>query len=323
MNNPLISIIIPIYNAEKFLERCVNSILNQTYKNLQIILVNDGSKDNSLNICKELAQKDSRILILDKPNGGAASARNLGLKHATGDYIGFCDADDWLETDTYRTMIELLEKENANVVRFSSSSFDEDGNLIKKGEDSKEVEITPAQEFLRKIYRWEGDVSLATRVFKADIIKDIIIPEGRRVEDFFFSICLFNKIEEDILYKYPFYNYTVNTQSVTHSATGAIYFDALYFFNKAKDICKYDCEEEQEYYLFKLYYLISISLTRKECKQFEQEMDKIKKDLRARKTRIDKNPYLKRKEREILKIACVFFRVPRWLYCIKNWRDRY
>ena len=99
----LISIIIPVYNVEKYLERCVKSVINQTYKNLEIILVDDGAKDNSGKMCDELSKLDSRIKVIHKENGGLSDARNFGLKIATGDYIGFVDSDDYIADDMYET----------------------------------------------------------------------------------------------------------------------------------------------------------------------------------------------------------------------------
>nr|WP_302600007.1 glycosyltransferase [uncultured Cellulosilyticum sp.] len=105
-----ISIIVPIYNAEQYLEKCIDSILNQTYQKLEVILVNDGSKDNSLEICKQYAARDSRVVVIDKKNAGVALARNTGLKVATGKYIGFVDPDDWLEPNMYEKLYEGLKK---------------------------------------------------------------------------------------------------------------------------------------------------------------------------------------------------------------------
>ena len=93
----LISIIVPVYNAEKTLRRCVRSLMGQTYRNLEIILVNDGSKDGSLGLCREFAGEDARIRVIDQPNGGVSSARNAGLDAATGKFVMFCDSDDWTE----------------------------------------------------------------------------------------------------------------------------------------------------------------------------------------------------------------------------------
>lgn len=102
--NPLISVIVPIYNVEKYLVRCVDSIVNQTYKNLEIILVDDGSPDRCPQMCDDYAEKDSRIKVVHKKNGGLSDARNAGMAVATGEYISFIDSDDWIET----SMFELL-----------------------------------------------------------------------------------------------------------------------------------------------------------------------------------------------------------------------
>src|SRR5690606_32725285 len=96
MRKPKISIIIPIYNASAFLEKCIDSVINQSYDNLEIILINDGSTDSSLDICKKYANSDDRIKLINKENGGVSSARNMGLEVVTGDYIGFVDSDDYI-----------------------------------------------------------------------------------------------------------------------------------------------------------------------------------------------------------------------------------
>lgn len=101
-----VSIIVPVYNAAKTLARCVDSLTGQTYENLEILLVNDGSRDDSLSLCREYAASDSRIRVIDKPNGGVSSARNAGLDAARGDFVLFCDSDDWVEPDLCESMLE-------------------------------------------------------------------------------------------------------------------------------------------------------------------------------------------------------------------------
>ena len=102
--NDLISIIVPVYNMEQYMERCVNSIINQTYHNLEIILVDDGSTDHSPAMCDEYALRDGRIKVVHKPNGGLSDARNAGLTVASGNYIGYVDSDDWIEPQMYEKM---------------------------------------------------------------------------------------------------------------------------------------------------------------------------------------------------------------------------
>ena len=115
----LVSIILPIYNAEKYLERCLESIITQTYANIEIILINDGSTDNSINIIKEYAIKDSRIIIIDKENEGVSVARNIGILKARGKYICFVDADDYIEKSMIEKMKCCIDKENVDLVRIN------------------------------------------------------------------------------------------------------------------------------------------------------------------------------------------------------------
>lgn len=117
MKQPLISVIIPVYGVEKYIAQCLESVINQTYKNLEIIVVNDGTKDRSADIAKEYAAKDSRIKVYDFKNGGLSVARNRGLEIATGEYISYLDSDDWLDTKMYETLLEAAMKNDADMVK--------------------------------------------------------------------------------------------------------------------------------------------------------------------------------------------------------------
>ena len=110
-----ISIIVPIYNTEKYLERCLQSILNQSYRNIEIILVNDGSDDNSLAICNKYKDKDKRIIVIDKKHTGVADTRNIGLEKASGNYIGFVDSDDYIDIDMFKKLIVGAEKYKCDI----------------------------------------------------------------------------------------------------------------------------------------------------------------------------------------------------------------
>lgn len=114
-NNDLVSVVIPIFNVEKYLEKCVNSLVNQIYKNLEIILVDDGSTDNSGNIANELSKSDNRIKVYHKKNGGLSDARNFGIKQAKGKYIGFIDSDDYIENEMYEFLYNNLIENKADI----------------------------------------------------------------------------------------------------------------------------------------------------------------------------------------------------------------
>ena len=316
-----LSVIVPVYNAEKFLERCVKSILNQTYSNIELILVNDGSKDNSLALCNKLATEDPRIVVIDKSNGGAASARNKGIEVATGDYIGFCDSDDFLDLDMFETLISIMEKENLPTIECLSKVYDENFSLVESDNNNKQLNIKDAEQAIKDIFMRKGGVHLGTRVTESKYIKKVFIPEGRRVEDFYFTIKLLLQVGKTAVYNYPFYNYTLSSGSVTRSTGGSIYVDALYFYDKARaDLIDsgFDLEDAMNYYLFKMYYLLSISFTKSERKKFSMQIRAYKKDLRIKKKLIIADKYLTKKEKLVLKLASFSFSITRFLYLIKN-----
>lgn len=126
--NDLVSIIVPVYNVENYIFKCLSSIINQSYKNLEILIVDDGSEDNSINIAKELI--DGRCVILKKENGGLSSARNYGLKRATGSYIMFVDSDDWLEKNAIELLLTNIKKNNADIVQGEAIYFYENHKKI-------------------------------------------------------------------------------------------------------------------------------------------------------------------------------------------------
>lgn len=122
-NQPLVSVIIPVYNVEEYLRKCVDSVLNQTYKNLEIILVDDGSTDSSGKICDEYVEKDERISAVHQKNGGLSVARNSGLSEAEGKYVYFLDSDDYITDNALETLVEIAEKDNSDIVFFDAVSF--------------------------------------------------------------------------------------------------------------------------------------------------------------------------------------------------------
>ena len=129
--NYLISVIVPVYKAEKYLNQCIESIVSQTYQNLQIILVDDGSPDNCPAICDDWAKKDRRIVVIHKENGGQSSARNVGLDIARGEYVGFVDADDFIDHDMYEILLHSLVSTNVDIVCCGSRIVNEKGIKLR------------------------------------------------------------------------------------------------------------------------------------------------------------------------------------------------
>ena len=317
MEKPLLSVIVPVYKAEKYIHRCVNSILNQTLKSLELILVDDGSPDNSGAICDEYAKKDSRVKVIHKENGGAASARNTGIKEARGEYIGFCDADDYLNCNMYETLIFLMNENNLNTISCLSNTRDEDGSLLENGNSDKSLNYFTAEEYIKKVYLRVADVSLCTRVIRSQAVKQLEIPENRRVEDFYFTIALMQLVGGTAIYNYPFYEYTMNNNSVTHSADCSIYLDGLYFFEKSKQLVDNSLfKAQQKYYELKMLYLLFISAQKNEREMYKQQLLCYKFELRKNIINIIKNKNLILKEKILLILSSISINLPNQLYKI-------
>lgn len=168
----LISIVVPIYNSEKFLEKSLNSLKDQSYKELEIILINDGSTDKSMEICKKYCDEDSRFKFFNKENGGVSSARNLGLKNATGDYVGFVDPDDWVEVDMFQSLAKLVKEENAELAICGYIKESSDGTLIEKNEtiDKKVFNMGEALNYIIENNGYRG--FLCNKIFSMDLMKE-------------------------------------------------------------------------------------------------------------------------------------------------------
>lgn len=193
MNNQLlISVIIPVYNAEKFLHKCLNSVLKQTYENFELILVNDGSKDNSLQICQEWSLKDSRVKTIDQKNQGPGAARNTGLVAANGDYIYFLDSDDFIEDDLLATAIKSIEEFKYDMILFGFNKLTIDGKRIStiKHKEADLRNLQQQQENLAELFLDGGCFAVWDKLFRKDFLiqNNIVFDLKKRGEDLAFMI---------------------------------------------------------------------------------------------------------------------------------------
>ena len=170
--NCLISVIVPVYNILDCLERCVNSICAQTWKNLEILLVDDGSTDGTGKLCDLLAEKDDRIRVFHKPNGGSSSARNLGISMAKGKWIGFVDSDDWIEPQMYERLYEAATAAGTSIAQASRDEIDEDYHKRPDVCTPPEQEVTcTAEDFLKTLLLHQGDCSFCTKLIKKSLFE--------------------------------------------------------------------------------------------------------------------------------------------------------
>jgi len=170
-----VTIIIPVYNAEEYLQKCLESIINQTYNNLEIIIVNDGSTDTSAELIQGYSEKDKRIIYLTKENGGIGTAYKLALKHATGDYVLFVDSDDWLELNAVEELIKYAVQQNADMVHFGLIGIFENG-INNKIPILKSIDkiISDNEQILRTHFEYLKHPSLA-RLVKKELLNDVVI----------------------------------------------------------------------------------------------------------------------------------------------------
>lgn len=230
METTLISVVVPVYNIEDYLERCVDSICGQTYGNLEILLVNDGSTDGSGALCDELAMRDDRIRVFHKENGGSSSARNLGISQAKGEYVGFVDSDDYISADMYRQLLEAVEQYECDIVQIGRDEIDEKGNKLPNiCEPPQETVMIPAEEFLKEMLLHRGDCSFCTKLVKKELFERALFPEGELNEDFHLLIKLLPHIEGIVSLPkqtyHVFYRLGSNTRKKTPDAFSRVFLD--------------------------------------------------------------------------------------------------
>lgn len=168
----LISVIVPVYNIKEYLERCVNSILAQTWENLEILLVDDGSDDGTERLVDELGEKDDRIRVFHKENGGSSSARNLGIREAKGIYLGFVDSDDYIEPFMYERLYRAVKETGMPVAQGGRREIDEQGNVLPDiCVPPKEQTVYSGKEFMRELLLHKGDCSFCTKLTDASLFK--------------------------------------------------------------------------------------------------------------------------------------------------------
>lgn len=220
---PKISIIIPIYNAEKYLKKCLDSIINQSYQNIEILCINDGSIDNSLSILKEYQKKDRRIILEDIPNGGVSKARNIAIKKATGNYIMFIDSDDYIEPNMVEKMLQITQKNKVDVVRCTNFLEDEKGKIHKiedyliKNESLTSMQITE-QIISELINGTLLTYSCVLLIKKETLLKTELFNEKLKIfEDRVFYLNLFFELNKIYFLNEPLYHYVIHKNSCVNS----------------------------------------------------------------------------------------------------------
>ncbi len=210
----LISVIVPIYKVEPYLDRCVQSIVEQTFKNLEIILVDDGSPDACPAMCDAWAEKDSRIKVIHKENGGLSDARNAGLAVATGEYIGFIDSDDYIAPEFLTELYDAMAQTGADIAECATAYVDEDGNILRQRNVAPVAQMDKL-EALRRLVLEDGIYQTVwNKLYRRAVINGILFEKGKYHEDDFWTYQVFDRMEKLAVVDRPMYYYLQRAGSI-------------------------------------------------------------------------------------------------------------
>ncbi len=256
-NKKLISVIVPIYKVEQYLDKCIQSIINQTYQNLQIILVDDGSPDNCGKIADQYAKMDQRIEVIHQTNKGLSEARNNGIKKAKGEYIGFVDSDDYIDENMYENMLKLIEKKTADVCICNFYEVS-NGNIKIKNKDNGIVEYDKIQ-ILKEVLLDKNIQSYAwNKLYKRKLFDGIQYPAGKKYEDIGTTFYVLEKCDKIIVTGEPEYYYVTRKDSIVSQVNEQTIMDYIEIIDKRYDYVEKNYPELQKY---NRYYLAKTLIT--------------------------------------------------------------
>lgn len=272
--NDLVSVIIPIYNVEKYIDECIESVIQQTYKNIEIILIDDGSKDKCGKICDAYMRQDKRIKVIHKENGGLSDARNKGLDVATGKYITFIDSDDYISKYYIERLLTVLKKENADIVQTDKTMQKTDFKIIG---NKFECKIFSRDEALRSLWNF-GDIEVYAwgKLYKKELWNMIRFPIGRINEDACTTYKVIYKSKKIAAIKDALYFYRKNEESIMGKK---FYMERFDIFKVPDEIVDFLGEEEKMFEREILYYKFRVGINLINCSMESQDNSiKIKRD---------------------------------------------
>ncbi len=251
MDTPLITVIVPVYNIKDYLPRCVHSITAQTYRQLEIILVDDGSTDGTGKLCDRLAREDGRIRVYHKENGGSSSARNLALSHAAGEYVGFVDSDDYIEPDMYELLMQGIQEFQVSAAQVARDEIDEKGNPLPDiCVPPTEPVVIEGRKFMEELLMHRGDCSFCTKLIRRDLFPEGAFPVGKLNEDFHLLVRMLPGLERIVSLPkqayHVFYRIGSNSRKADRETFSRVYADCVENADMVEGIVKRDYPELEE-----------------------------------------------------------------------------
>lgn len=235
---PLISVIVPVYKVEQYLNRCIDSIINQSYQRLEIILVDDGSPDACGKICDKYADKDNRVKVIHKENAGLSSARNAGLVVASGDYIGFVDSDDWIVTDMFESLVGAAERENADIVQCGYQAVLNDRTVKRKYRFAHEGYNVNADILSAYFLQTKIHAVVWNKLYRSFLFDTIRMVEGRLHEDTMVSFELILKTKRFVSIEGIYYNYLQRDTSIMGTSFSTKKLDVIFAGKYVLSLCE-------------------------------------------------------------------------------------
>lgn len=285
MNDTLISIIVPIYNVEKYLDRCINSLVKQTYKNIEIILVDDGSKDYSGKIADNWGEKDSRIKIYHKENGGLSDARNYGIEKSSGKYLSFVDSDDYVDERFIEVLYQILIKNKVKISAVGIQKFSNKEYNIEKNYFNEKDEIFDTEKAIQYLYNNSKYCNYAwNKLYLKELFNDIKYPYGRKMEDLGTTYLLFDKCEYVAYNSIPLYFYYQRENSILHNPDKQFWIDKFVLVSERYKYIKRKYPDIYENYLNYFYVVLEsfFYISKKERKNSIEEIKKIYPNIRKK-----------------------------------------
>lgn len=236
--NLKVSVIVPIYNVENYVKKCVDSIINQTYDNIEIILINDGSTDNSKKIIDEAYGKRRNVFIYNKKNGGLSSARNYGLKKISGEYVMFVDSDDWIDIDCIDTLVKYIKKyKEPDIIEFGYRNVNDNGIINES--NFKFLNINEKNNILKEYFYGSNIIDIVcNKIYKRELFNNIKFIENRIHEDYIITPQLLYGSNNICIIQDIFYNYYQRSNSITNCIYNEKKLDRLYAGEYVVNFCK-------------------------------------------------------------------------------------
>lgn len=310
MESKKVSIIVPVYKVEKFLERCVESIIKQTYQNIEIILIDDESPDECPKMCDQYEIKDNRIKVIHKKNGGLSDARNAGLDIASGEYIAFVDSDDWIESDFIETLYMNAEREKADISVVGYQLIWEDGRIRRFSRD-EEYYVFDRENAIRELLKQQKfQCMVCQKMYRKQIFETIRFPVGKIYEDVAIGLSTFLKAERVVVSGKVKYNYFQRSDSIVNAK-----FDKrkLFFLECCNKIIDYSDSQnklfdlEAHTFYLRALMMFTLQLYQLDAEKYESTVKWLENEIRRCRRFIWKNPSIELKKKIVLSLICVQF----------------